>query len=192
MDHIEKYKKIAVRGILLVFAFFCFLSTQTFAQSSTTETEVVDINLVNVITLKFVATGTNTGSTVSLPFTTINDFVTGEESTVQQMVAASTKPFNITVKTNAANFTYMGSYTPVPTMPVSGKLKLRVTANATGGSIASPFSAYSTLTSNNQNLINAATTGNNKTFSVQYQAIPGLSYPAGTYTTQVVYTATQY
>lgn len=142
--------------------------------------------------LTFNSTGTSTGSAVSLNFTTINDFITGKESTVQQLTAASTKPFNITVKTNAANFTYTGSYTPVPVMPVNTKLRLRVTANSTGGSIASPFSAYSTLTSNNQNLINAATTGNNKTFSIQYQAIPGLSYPAGTYTTQVVYTATQY
>ena len=175
----------------MVFAFFCLISTQTRAQSSTVENEVVDINLVNVITLKFSSTGTSTGSVVTLPFTTINHFVAGQESSAQQMIVSSTKPFNITVKTNAANFTYTGSYTSGTTMPVNGKLKLRVTANATGGSIASPFSNYSTLTSSNQNLINTATTGSNKTFSVQYQAIPGLSYPAGTYTTQVVYTATQ-
>lgn len=191
MDKRKKYRAIAARSILLVCVFLCLASSNALAQSSTTENEVVDINLVNVITLKFVATGNSTGSTVSLPFTTIDDFVNGEESSVQQLVAASTKPFNVTVKTNAANFTYNGSYTSGTTMPVNGKLRLRVTANGTGGSIASPFTAYSTLTSNNQNLINAATNGANKTFSVQYQAIPGLSYPAGTYTTQVIYTVTQ-
>lgn len=191
MDKRKQYRAIAVRSVLLVCAFLCLISSNALAQSSTTETQVVDVNLVNVITVKFVSTGTSTGSLVSLGFTTIDDFVTGKESTVQQMVAASTKPFNITVKTNAANFTYSGSYTSGTTMPVNSRLRLRVTANSTGGSIASPFSAYSTLTANNQNLINAATTGNNKTFSIQYQAIPGLSYPAGTYTTQVVYTVTQ-
>ncbi|MBS1688550.1 MAG: peptidoglycan-binding protein LysM, partial [Bacteroidetes bacterium] len=52
-------------------------------------------------------------------------------------------------------------------------------------------SAYSTLTSTAQNLISNATYGGNQTFSVQYNATPGFAYPAGTYTTSVVYTATQ-
>lgn len=180
-----------IKKFLSILSVLCVLSVIAKAQSSTTETEQVDLNLVNVITLKFVATGNNVGGAVILPITTIGDYTSGEESTPQQLTASSTKNFAITVKANAANFTYTGSYTSGTTMPVNGKLKLKVTANATGGSIASPFSAYSTLTANNQNLINAATLGNNKTFSVQYQATPGFGYPAGTYTTQVIYTATQ-
>lgn len=180
-----------IKKFLSILSILCVLATFAKGQSSTTETEQVDVNLVNVIVLKFTATGTNTGSAVNLPISNLTDYANGVESSVQQLTASSTKNFAITVKANAANFTYTGSYTSGTTMPVNGKLKLRVTANATGGSIASPFSAYSTLTSTNQNLITAATLGQNKTFSVQYQATPGFGYPAGTYTTQIVYTATQ-
>lgn len=180
-----------IKKFLSILSILCVLATFANAQSSTTETEQVDVNLVNVIVLKFTSTGTETGSAVNLPISTLANYTSGVESAVQQLTASSTKNFAITVKANAANFTYTGSYTSGTTMPVSGKLNLRVTANATGGSIASPFSAYSTLTSTNQNLINAATLGQNKTFSVQYQATPGFGYPAGTYTTQIVYTATQ-
>ena len=77
-------------------------------------------------------------------------------------------------------------------MPVSGVLAAQVTANATGGTIASAFnSAYGGLTASAQSLISSCTNGGNQTFSVQYQATPGFAYPAGTYTTNVVYTATQ-
>ncbi len=71
--------------------------------------------------------------------------------------------------------------------------ELMVSANTTGGTIATPFSgtAYSTLTSTDQNLISNGTYGANQLFSVQYQATPGFTYPAGTYTTNVIYTATQ-
>ena len=78
-------------------------------------------------------------------------------------------------------------------MPVSGVLKLMVTANSTGGSVASPFStsSYATLTDADQDLITSGTYGSNQLFSIQYKAEPGFTYPAGTYTTSVVYTATQ-
>ncbi|MCB0700871.1 MAG: hypothetical protein KDC11_13515, partial [Chitinophagaceae bacterium] len=63
----------------------------------------------------------------------------------------------------------------------------------TGGSIANPFSnsAYATLSSSDQDLITTADRGGNQTFSVKYKATPGFAYPAGTYSVDVVYTATQ-
>ena len=175
---------------ILVFLLF-MLATATNAQSTTQEVQVVDVSLTNVIDLKFTATGTSTGSTVSMPISSIANFVNGVTSSTYQISASSTKPFNITAKTNAANFTYTGTYTSGTTMPVSGKLKLQLSGNNTGGSIAGTFSTYTSLSSMDQTIISNATTGNNKTFSVQYQAVPGLAYPAGTYTTQVIYTATQ-
>jgi len=175
--------------ILSILSLFCLLSLKLSAQSTTVVTQQVDITLTNIIVLEFSSTGTNTGSAVTMPISTIANYSSGVTSSTYQLVAASTKAFNIQVKTNAANFTYTGSYTT--TMPVSGKLKLQVTANGTGGSIQNSFSSYQSLTSANQNLITGCTTGNNKTFSIQYQALPGMSYPAGTYATSVIYTATQ-
>lgn len=179
------------KRLLLILSLLCILVIPVCAQTTTTVTQVVDISLTNVITLKFTSTGTSTGSAISLPISTLTNYTSGVTSTTQQLNVSSTKPFNITVKTNAANFTYTGSYTTGTTMPVNSSLKLQVTANATGGSVAGTFSSYTFLTSTNQSLINSATTGANKTFSIQYQAIPGFGYPAGTYATSVVYTATQ-
>ena len=177
--------------ILSILSLFCLLSLKLSAQSTTVVTQQVDITLTNIIVLEFTSTGTNTGSAVTMPISTIANYTSGVSSSTYQLVAASTKAFNIQVKTNAANFTYTGSYTTGTTMPVSGKLKLQVTANGTGGSIQNSFSSYQSLTSTNQNLITGCTTGNNKTFSIKYQALPGMSYPAGTYATSVIYTATQ-
>jgi hypothetical protein len=177
--------------ILSILSLFCLLSFNAHAQSSTTITQQVDLSLTNVMVLEFVSTGTTTGSAVTMPISTITEYTTGVTSSTYQLYAASTKSFNIQVRTNAANFTYTGSYTTGTTMPVSGKLKLQVTANTTGGAIQNSFSSYQSLTSTNQNLITGCTTGNNKNFTIQYQAIPGLSYPAGTYSTSVIYTATQ-
>ena len=164
------------------------------AQSaSAAGSQQVDLVLGNVIDITFNSTGTSTGSAINLPFTTAADYANGVTSTAQSLKVRSNQPFNVTVKTSAANFTYTGSYTTGTTIPVNGALKVMVTANTTGGAIAAPFSStsYSTLTSTNQNLITNGSYGNNQQFSVQYQATPGSTHPAGTYSTTVVYTATQ-
>ena len=76
-------------------------------------------------------------------------------------------------------------------MPVTGVLDVKVTANSTGGSIGTGFSSYKDITATAQNIITNGDRGGNQTFSVQYQATPGFSYPAGNYAVDVVYTATQ-
>jgi hypothetical protein len=161
--------------------------------ASASGSQQVDLVLGNVIDITFNATGTATGTAINLPFNTTANYVNGVTSTAQSLRVRSNQPFNVTAKTTSANFTYTGSYTTGTTMPVNGVLKLMVTANTTGGSIATPFSstAYSTLSATDQNLIINGSYGNNQQFSVQYQAIPTLAYPAATYTTTVVYTATQ-
>jgi len=181
-------KKIIIIAATL---FTGFASQAQLANTSATQT--MNLVLSNAIDMTFTANGNATGPLVSLPFTTTNDYASGVTSSAQQLKVRSNKNFNVTVKTSATNFSYTGTTTPAPVMPVSGVLGLEVTANGTGGSIVAPFSAaaYSTLTSTNQNMLSNGTYGGNQTFSVQYQATPGWSYPAGTYAVDVVYTATQ-
>ena len=163
------------------------------AQVASTATQTVNLNLSNAIELTFTGSTTATGAAVNLAFNTVNDYANGVASSAQELKVRSNKKFGVTVKTNNTNFTYTGTTTPAPVMPVSGVLDLRVPANATGGTIASPFSAtaYSTLTNTAANLISNGNNGGNQTFSVMYNATPGFAYPAGTYTVDVVYTATQ-
>jgi hypothetical protein len=182
-----------MKKIVIIAATFLGFASAANAQVTANATQQVNLSLTNAIAITFTGSGTTTGAAVSMPFATVSDYTTGVTSSAQQLKVQSNKNFTVTVNANAANFTYTGSTTPAPSMPVSGVLGVEVTANGTGGTIATPFSssAYSTLTSTAQNLISNATYGGNQTFSVQYQATPGFAYPAGTYTTSVVYTATQ-
>ena len=179
--------------ILIAIAIVSFSVAVNAQNASATASQSVSLTLSNAIAITFTGSGTNTGGAVTLPFSTVSDYANGVTSTAQQLKVQSNLAFDVAVKANATNFTYSGSYTTGTTMPVSGVLKLMVTANSTGGSIASPFSgtAYATLTATDQNLITNGTYGSNQLFSIQYKAEPGFTYPAGTYTTSVVYTATQ-
>jgi hypothetical protein len=182
-----------MKKIIIFAAALLSISGAAFAQATSSANQNVSLSLSNAIAITFVATGNNVGTAVSIPFATVADYTNGVQSTAQQLKVQSNKAFNVTVNANAANFTYTGTTTPAPSMPVSGVLGIEVSANGTGGTIASPFSAasFATLTAASQALLNGATYGGNQTFSVIYQATPGFAYPAGTYTTNVVYTATQ-
>jgi hypothetical protein len=183
-----------MKKIIIIAAALVGFAVNANAQlASANANQNVSLTLSNAIAITFTGSGTNVGAAVNLPFSTVSDYANGVTSAAQQLKVQSNLAFGVTVKTNAANFTYSGTYTTGTTMPVSGVLKLMVSANTTGGTIATPFSstAYSTLTSADQNLISNGTYGSNQLFSVQYQATPGFTYPAGTYTTQVIYTATQ-
>ncbi|MBN8672176.1 MAG: hypothetical protein J0L80_15945 [Chitinophagales bacterium] len=160
--------------------------------ASSTATQTVNLNLSNAIELTFTGNNSATGATVNLAFNTVNDYANGVESATQELKVRSNKKFGVTVKTSGASFTYTGTTTPAPVMPVS-VLGLKVIANGTGGTIASPFSttAYTAMSNTAANLISNGVNGGNQTFSVKYEAEPGFAYPAGTYTTDVVYTATQ-
>ena len=182
-----KMKKIAIIATM----FFGFASAANAQTASATATQQVNLSLTNAIAITFTGSGTATGAAVTMPFTTVADYTNGVTSSAQALKVQSNKNFTVTVNTNASTFTYTGSTTPAPSMPVSN-LNVMVTANGTGGTIAGTFgTAYTDLSATAQSLITNATYGGNQTFSVQYQATPGFAYPAGTYTTSVVYTATQ-
>jgi hypothetical protein len=183
-------KKVIILIALAIVSFSIAVNAQN---ASATATQAVSLTLSNAISITFTGSGTSTGGAVTLPFSTVSDYANGVTSTAQQLKVQSNLPFDVAVKANATNFTYTGTYTTGTTMPVNGVLKLMVTANSSGGSISSPFSstAFATLTASDQNLIVNGTYGSNQLFSIQYKAEPGFTYPAGTYATSVVYTATQ-
>ena len=127
--------------IVLIAAAIVTFSVAVNAQNaSSTATQNVSLTLSNAIAITFTGSGTSTGGAVTLPFSTVADYANGVTSTAQQLKVQSNLAFGVTVKTNATNFTYVGTYTTGTTMPVSGVLKLMVAANATGGAVATPFS----------------------------------------------------
>jgi len=104
----------------------------------------------------------------------------------------SNKNFNVTVKASTAHFsvTSGSGAATTSTMPAA-VLDVKVSANGTGGSIAGTYAGYTDLSTTASNIITNGSYGGNQTFSVMYKAQPGFSYAAGTYSIDVVYTATQ-
>jgi len=184
-----------MKKIVIAIAALVGSSTASFAQSnaSGTASQTVQLALSNALEITFTGNGSATGSTVTLPFTSVTDYANGIESAAQEIKVRSNKNFGVTVKTSTANFSVTnGGVTTTSDMPAS-VLGVLVSANSTGGSIGSGFSAsaYNSLSSTAANLITNADNGGNQTFSVKYKATPGFAYPAGTYATDVVFTATQ-
>ncbi len=181
---------------LIAIAAFATVTISANAQNSNQSanaSQTVKLQLSNAIEITFTGNGNSIGSDVTIPFNSVNDYANGVESNDQQLKVRSNKDFDVTVKANAASFTYSGNTTPAPTMPVQNVLNLKVTGNNTGGAIASPFSstAYASLTAADQDLIEGGSRGGNQTFDIKYKATPGFAYPAGVYAVDVVYTATQ-
>ena len=130
----------------------------------------------------------NQGSTVTIPFTSVANYANGVISAAQNLKVQSNKNFNVTVRSSATKFTYSGPYTN-PNANISSVLSLLVTSNSTGGSLAS--GSYQSIQTSAQSLISNCTRGGNQSFAVKYKANPGFSLPGGTYTANVIYTATQ-
>ena len=177
--------------IIIAAAFIGFTSAANAQNATGTAQQTVQLALSNALEITFTGSNSATGTTVSLPFTTANDYANGVQSAAQQLKVRSNKNFNVTVKANAATFTVTNAgVTTASTMPAS-VLEVKVSTNGTGGAIAGAYSNYTDLSTTAANMITNGTYGGNQTFSVMYNAAPGFAYPAGTYNMDVVYTATQ-
>ena len=190
-------KKILNPVVIMVFSIIVLVTVSIVASAQTnassTAQQTVELGLSNTIDITFTGSGTATGGTVTLPFATVTDYANGVESAAQQLKVRSNKNFTVTVKTSGANFMVSSGDSPSTSAMPASVLGVMLTANNTGGQIGQGFStsAYNGLSATAANLITNATNGGNQTFAVKYKATPGFAYPAGTYTTDVIYTATQ-
>lgn len=161
------------------------LIQQATAQSSSASQQI-EVNLEPTIHISSQST-----SNIRLSFDNISSYLNGAESGSQLFNVQSNREFVVNVKTNSSTFTYSGSEYPTPQMPVNNTLFLTVSNNNTGGVIANNFRRYTSLSNTSKDLLLNCANGSNKSFSVNYRAIPGINYPAGKYTVGVTYTATQ-
>lgn len=182
---------------VIAFAAFATLAMTANAQvesnQASTASQNVKLVMSNAIELTFTGTGKDRGADVSLPFTTVTHYANGVESEAQELKVRSNKDFMVCVKTSDDKFSYSGTTSPAPEMRVKNVLGLRVSSNNTGGSIVSPFqsSAYRSIDEDGSELLTNCKRGGDQKFAVQYKATPGFSYPAGTYSVDVIFTATQ-
>ncbi len=178
-------KKIILFAIaLLSFAAASYAQNATQGASQTT-----NLALSNAIEIKFYSS--YYGGTQTMTFNDVNDYANGKTTGWQILIIRSNKDYNVTVKANAANFSYSGTTSPAPVMPVS-VLSVGTFNNRTGGTVNNIFrNKFAPLSASDQTLISNGQNGSFRYFFNRYKATPGFAYPAGTYTTEVVYTATQ-
>ena len=142
------------------------------AQATSSVNHTVTLSLQNQIEIAF-ATG-STGPTMS--FTTADHYTNGVTAdNASTFTVKSNKAYNISVKAAAASFTS----TAATTMP-AGVLAVKESTQA----------AYVTLSTTNQDILSNQARGTGS-FGVSYKATPGFAYDGGSYTLNVVYTATQ-
>ena len=142
------------------------------AQSTSTASQTVSLTLQNAINISVTST---TGT--SFTFSDVNEYQNGlTNSNASTFQVKSNRPWAVTVKAAAATFS--GPAAPAIQMP-STVLCVRLN----GGS---NFSSLSTTAAS----LTSGARGSSS-FSIDYNANPGFSYDAGTYSLSVVYTATQ-
>lgn len=178
-------KKVTLFILVLVFTYMG-VNAQNATDGAQQRTNLA---LSNAIEIKFYSS--YYGGTQTMTFNSVNDYANGVYTGYQILLVRSNKDYNITVKTNSQNFSYTGPTSPAPVMPTS-KLNMALFYNGTGGQVSNSFyGKYAPLSASAQNLISNGKKGDFRYFFTRYKATPGFAYPAGTYTTDVVYTATQ-
>lgn len=166
----------------------CLLAIASQAQTAGSgASQSTSLTMANAIEI----TLQNGTPTVSMVFDDINDFANGVTSSTQTIRVRSNRKFNVRVRSQASRFTYAGSSATNPKMPVNPVLKLKVSDNNTGGTISGGYGNFKSMSTGGAKIINNAQPGGDNTFSIQYQATPGYTYPEGQYTVSIIYTATQ-
>lgn len=160
-------------------------TSKIFAQTSSA-TQSIQIHLEPVIHIAAMES-----PNVNLGFSSVSEYLKGMQSSAQNFKVYSNKDFVVSVSTNSPAFSYSGSAYPAPYMPVNEVLYLSVADNKTGGTVANSFNSFKSLSNTSCNLLLNCKNGGNQTFAVNYKAEPGTAYPAGDYTVNVIYTATQ-
>ncbi|MBZ0098286.1 MAG: hypothetical protein K8F30_04340 [Taibaiella sp.] len=174
--------------LLLTLAGFCHVSK---AQSlNGNSTQAARLNLAEVVSANLFSSGNGNGgppANVELPLGGTNAMAEGIESPEITVTLQCTTDFDVSVSSSSENFEYSGPSTLNTVMPVSDVLSIAITNNATGGSIGNGFSQFQPIDVQGKQVISAGQRGV-RTFGFKYKAQPGFNFPAGTYTTDIVYT----
>ncbi|OSZ79554.1 hypothetical protein CAP35_15280 [Chitinophagaceae bacterium IBVUCB1] len=152
--------------------------------------QTANLNLTNAIDITFAANTSATGAAINFSFNTVNDYANGLESAPVEVKVRSNRRFNVSVKSSSAYFTYSGATSPAPQMYVGNVLYFKMTQNNTGG-WSWVNNRYDYIDHYNWTFLYNGVNGGNQNFTIVYRVTPGFTFPAGTYTTDVVYTATQ-
>ena len=149
------------------------------------------VSLSEVVSASLFAQDSGNTSSIVIPIGGINALAGGAESHEIEVTLQSTADYDVSVSSTSPYFTYNGpDLNPAP-MLVKDVLSIKITANNTGGTVTGGFNDYQPVDGTMNQLVIATGLSGSRTFSFRYMAQPGFNYPAGTYTTDIVYTITK-
>lgn len=179
-----------MKKIIALFVMLAGFGIARAQNETSTASQTTNLALSNAIEVSFAANGSNTGAALNFNFTSVNDYANGMESAPVQMRVKSNKKFNLAVKSNSAYFTYSGTTSPAPQMYVGTTLWFKMIQNNTGG-WTYVNNTYDYIDHYNWTFLYNGNNGGDQNFTLVYKVKPGFAFPAGNYTTDVIYTATQ-
>lgn len=182
--HTQSRSIISVLLILIMLVITVKANAQNASGAGTQTTNLV---MADAIELTFI---NGAGGTQTANMTTVNEMVNGVELDDQDMRVRSNKPFKVTVAPATTNFVYTGAATSNNIIPAGTGFKIKVSNNNTGGNSVGGWTALAGVLIPTTILDNGDA-GGNQTFTIKYKTLGGAVMAPGTYTLNIVYTATQ-
>lgn len=149
------------------------------------------LSLAEVVSASLFAQDSASTAQIVIPIGGINALADGAESHEIEVTLQSTADYDVSVSSSSEYFTYNGTATTPTQMLVKDVLSIKITSNTTGGMVSNGFTQYQPVDGALNQLIIATGLSGTRTFAFRYKAQPGFNYPAGTYTTDIVYTITK-
>lgn len=175
---------LSIAMVLIAFA-------ATAQQNSAAGIQQVKYTLADVVGVGM-SGGSNGSSVVNIPLNGISAMANGIESPEFTVNLFANAMFDVSVQASNTSFTYSGTATSGTNMLVKDVLSVVVSANNTGGNVTNGFTAYQTVDGTNGKRVIGDGQVGVRSFGFKYKATPGFNYPAGTYTTDIVYTITKH
>ena len=181
------------KKIFIVFLFILSAGTAVAQHASSSATNTANLSLADVVGVDVVSGGGGNGggNAVEMPIHGVSALANGIESPPLEIKLKSTSAFDVSISASSNTFSYTGPSTSGTNMNVSDVLNVMITENNTGGSISSGFTQYQSVNGTTQKSIITSGQPGERAFSFKYKALPEFNYPAGTYTTDIVYTITK-
>ena len=172
--------------LLSLVAGFCNLSKAQDINSNSVQPTTLD--MAEVVSATLFPPGSTGSATVDLPIGGTSALADGIESPEIKVTLQSTTDFDISVSASSENFSYSGPSNSNTLMQVKDVLSIIITENNTGGSVGNGLTQYQPIDGIQGKLAISSGLRGVRTFAFKYKAQPGFNSPAGTYTTDIVYT----
>ena len=184
-----------LKNFIIAAAILGFSHTESRAQNqpnsgnaTATASQPVQLGLSDAIEVTF----PNGNPTQVASISTIADLLNGVELPDTDVRVRSNKAFKVEVASSANSFSYMGNALIAPILSATNAIRVKVVSNQTGGQpVSGGWVFLNSIGTAPLTLINNCNPGGNQDFTLKYKMIPGLTLPAGTYTIDMVLTATQ-